>query len=136
MTTVDGYQHRRHNKTLLMAHIIFVIKYRKPLLTGRFADDIKQSVFDACKKKHWYIHSMETDKDHIHILLQYNPKNSITEIVSLLKQMSTFYAWQHYAQYLKKYIWKERTLWSDGFFACSIGNASKVTVAHYIENQG
>jgi len=132
----DGYQHRRHNKTLLMVHLIFVTKCRKPILVNGFTDGVKRIIFDTCKKKHWYIHRMETDKDHIHILLQYSPKDSVTEIVSTLKQMSTFYAWKHYSRFLKDYYWKEHTLWSDGFFACSIGNASKRTVEHYIENQG
>jgi putative transposase len=37
---------------------------------------------------------METDKDHIHILLQYNPTDSITQIVSTLKQVSAYCAWK------------------------------------------
>ena len=82
----DKYQHRMHNKNLLMAHLIFVTKYRKPLLVGKFRDDIKQYIYDICQNKHWYIKKIETDKDHIHILLQYNPTDSITKIVSLIKQ--------------------------------------------------
>ena len=80
------YQHRRHNKNLLMVHLIFVTKYRKKLFYGNFREAVKQYIFDACKDHHWYIRRMETDKDHIHILLQYNPTDSITNIVSLLKQ--------------------------------------------------
>ena len=67
------YQHRRHNKNLLMVHLIFAAKYRKALLFGTFRTDVKQYMFDACIEHHWYIRRMETDKDHIHILLQYNP---------------------------------------------------------------
>ena len=37
----DIYQHRRHNKNLLMVHLVFVTKYRKKLFCGRFRDDIK-----------------------------------------------------------------------------------------------
>ena len=32
--------------------------------------------------------------------------------------------------------WKEHTLWSDGYFAASIGQVSQATIEHYIENQG
>lgn len=86
------YQHRRHNKNLLMVHLIFVTKYRKKLFYGNFRDDVKQYIFDACKDHHWYIRRMETAKDHIHILLQYNPIGSITNIVRVLKQYSTYRA--------------------------------------------
>lgn len=51
----DGYHHRGHNKTKLLVHLIFVTKYRKPLLSGNIDNDIKQSIFEAAKENHWYI---------------------------------------------------------------------------------
>ena len=68
-----------------MVHIIFVCKYRRKLLTGSFDEDLKQYLYDACVRYHWYIKRMQSEKDHIHILLQYNPTDSITKIVSVLK---------------------------------------------------
>lgn len=132
----DLYQHRCHNKNLLYVHIIFVVKYRKKLMIGPVADMIKQLIFDICKKHSWYIVRMESDKDHLHILLQYNPTDSITKIVTVLKSYSTFYIWKQYGSFLKKHFWKENTFWSDGYFAASVGNASKATIEHYIEHQG
>ena len=132
----DTYQHRCHNKNLLYVHIIFVVKYRKKLMIGPVADTIKQLIFDICKKHFWYIVRMESDKDHLHILLQYNPTDSITKIVTVLKSYSTFYIWKQYGSFLKKHFWKENTFWSDGYFAASVGNASKETIEHYIERQG
>lgn len=133
---MDRYQHRRHNKNLLMVHLIFVTKYRKKLFIRPFKEDIKQYLYEACVKHHWYIKRMETDKDHIHILLQYNPTDSITTIVSTLKQYSTYHAWKVHSDLLKHHYWKERTLWSDGYFATSIGQVSQQTIERYIENQG
>ena len=37
---------------------------------------------------------METDGDHTHILLQYNPSDSITKIVGVLKSYSTYHIWK------------------------------------------
>ena len=87
---MDRYQHRRHNKNLLMVHLILVTKYRKPLLTGYFRKTVLAALYDVCIHNHWYILRMETDQDHVHILLQYNPADSITHIVSMLKQLSTW----------------------------------------------
>ncbi len=136
MNKEDKYQHRRYNKNLLMVHLIFVTKYRKKLFFGSFRDDIKQYLYKACVRYHWYIKRIETDKDHVHVLLQYNPTDSITSIVSRLKQHSTYNAWQSHGDLLKQYYWKEKTLWSDGYFAVSIGQVSQETIEHYIENQG
>ena len=87
---MDQYQHRRHNKNLLMEHLIFATKYHKALLTGAIRDDIKQFLYDISREHHWYIRRMETDRDHVHILLQYNPSDSITAIVRTLKRNSTW----------------------------------------------
>jgi putative transposase len=76
---------------------------------------------------------MEVDKEHIHLLIQYGPKMSILEIVRLLKQMTTFHIWKQHEKYLSNHFWKERTFWSDGYFACSIGNASKEMIQKYIQ---
>lgn len=132
----QNYQHRRHNKNLLMVHLIFATKYRKPILIGKFRTDVKQCIYETSVRNHWYIKRMETDKDHIHILLQYNPTDSITRIVSTLKQCSTYLTWRKYNKMLATIYWKERTLWSDGYFAASIGQVSQSTIERYIENQG
>ncbi len=119
-----------------MAHIILVTKYRKKLLSGNFRKSVKQALYEVCLEHHWYIIRMETDNDHVHILLQYNPADSITGIVSLLKQVSTWRLWKDCPVFLSHHYWKERTLWSDGYFAASIGQVSQRTIEHYIENQG
>jgi len=37
---------------------------------------------------------------------------------------------------LKQHFWKENTFWTDGYFVCSIGEASPETMQRYIQNQG
>ena len=79
---------------------------------------------------------METDKDHIHYMIEIPPNISISKIVNLMKSYTTFHIWQKYAPILHKFYWKERTFWTDGYFACSIGNVSEEMLKEYIENQG
>lgn len=136
MRREEIYQYRRHNKNLLMVHLIFVTKYRKKIFFNTFKENIKQYIFETAKNHHWYIKRIETDKDHLHILLQYNPTDSITDIVRTLKQYSTHLAWKNHSYILKEVYWKNKTLWSSGYFAASVGCVSKSTIEHYIENQG
>ena len=79
---------------------------------------------------------MEADKDHVHLLVSYPPKLSITSIVRKLQQESTISLWNNFPVILSKHFWKEHTFWSDGYFACSIGEANPDTIRKYIENQG
>ena len=120
-----------------MVHLIFSCKYRKKLLI-KYGEEIKQLFYDIAEEKDLNIIEMEVDKDHIHTLVQYSPTKSILEIVRHFKQISTYRIQRQNNNqiYLKKQFWKEKTFWSDGYFACSIGNVSKETIQKYIENQG
>ena len=79
---------------------------------------------------------METDRDHIHILLGYSPRTNVSDIAKQLKQYSTYQVWKCHTGYLAKQYWKRKILWSDGYFACSIGQVSQAIIEKYIQNQG
>ena len=125
-------------KHTLGAHLIMCCKYRKKLLTWELDTDIKNIVYDISQKDDtkFLIDTMETDKDHIHIMIEYLPDISISQIVRRLKQLTTDYIWKHYEQELKKEFRVEKTFWSDWYFVCSIWDASPETIRKYIENQG
>jgi len=125
-----------HSKFLLQAHLIFVVKYRKKLLTGEIETFVKNIFNDIAAQSDFKIDVMETDQDHIHMIVNYKPHIAITQIVRRLKSMSTVAIWKTHGSILKNHFWKEKTFWSDGYFAASIGNASNETVKKYIEEQG
>lgn len=97
---------------MLMVHLIFSVKYRKKLLI-RYGEEIKRIFYDIADEKDFSIIEMQADKDHIHVLTQYNPTQSILGIVRHLKQISTYRVWrQNNNQYnFKKHFWKEKTFW-------------------------
>ena len=130
------YETLNHSKFLLMYHIIFVCKYRRKLFFEPIKEEIKQIIFDISKESDFEILEMETDEDHIHFLIKSEPKVSVLAIVRRLKQESTIRLWRTQKEYLKKYYWNENTLWSDGYFASTIGNVSKEAAEYYIRNQG
>ena len=134
---MDGYNRGGHSKYSMKVHLIFVTKYRKKIfMSDRRADDVKQFLYDTSRKYGYKIIQMETDKDHVHILLEYSPKVSVSDIVRQLKQYSTYQMWNYHCEYLSRQYWKHRILWSDGYFACSIGQVSQEIIEKYIQNQG
>ena len=128
----------RHNrrKYNLKVHIVLVTKYRKQLLKGTIADDVKQKILDLCNSNGWNIIAMETDKDHIHFLIGYDTTYRVCDIVKVIKQQTTYHLWQKYSSFMSKQYWKKKIFWSDGYFACSIGEVSSATIQKYIESQG
>jgi putative transposase len=100
------------------------------------SEELKQIISDISKESDFVILEMETDKDHIHFLIKSEPKVSVLAIVRKLKQESTNRIWKTQNEYLEKYYWGENTLWSDGYFASTIGNVSKEAAEYYIRSQG
>ena len=131
-------RYNRHNrrKYSLKVHIVLVTKYRKQLLIGSIADDVKQKILDIANTRGYEIIAMETDKAHIHFLLSYDATDRVCDIVKIVKQETTYYLWQKYNSVLSKQYWKKKIFWSDGYFACSIGEVSSATIQKYIESQG
>ena len=133
----NNWKSKNRHKFLLQYHLIFVCKYRKKLLVSQnIADDIKQLSYEICNKHNVTIKKMETDKDHIHYLIETEPTISISKIVNLMKSYTTYHIWQLHQKYLSRHFWKEHTFWTDGYFVCSIGNVSEKMLKEYIENQG
>ena len=132
----NRYNRHKRRKYSLKVHIVLVTKYRKQLLIGSIADDVNQTIFDIANTRGYEIIAIETDKDHIHFLLSYDTTDRVSDIVKIVKQETTYHLWQKYSSVLSKQYWKEKIFWSDGYFACSIGEVSSATMQKYIESQG
>ena len=132
----NNFQSTSSCRYLLQIHLIFVVKYRKKLLYGNLNDDMLQKLFDISKKYDFEIKIMNSDKNHLHMLISMKPSISVSQIIRVLKQESTIYIWKKYKQLLKLHFWKEHTFQSDGYFVASIGNANEKTIQKYIQEQG
>lgn len=132
------YKSKNHSKFSLKAHLVFVTKYRKPLLKNNLiVNQLRLKLADIEARSDFNIELAEVDKDHIHTLVDYEPKVSILQIVRRLKQETTFTLWRLFEEKLRKHYYKERTFWSDGYFVYSIGvGASYETIQKYISSQG
>ncbi len=129
------YQSKSHAKFLILYHLIFVCKYRKKLLI-HFGNEAKGIFEGIAANSDFSMETLEVDQNHIHCLVQSEPRISPLAIVRKLKQESTVQLWKMHEKEVKRHFWKERTFWSDGYFCCTIGNASQETIRHYIESQG
>ena len=126
----------RHAKTRLRYHIIFSTKYRHMCLEPMH-DDLMNCMIDVSKKqKTFEIEYLEIDKDHIHFLMRIDPKESISNVIKLLKQHSTYMMYEQHYEYLRQFYWKQHHLWTRGYFCCTIGDCSRETIKNYILNQG
>jgi len=132
----SNYIRTNHSKHYLKAHIILVCKYRKKLLVGQLKENMYNNFNTIIGNSDFTVEVFESDLDHIHFLIRYIPRLSISQIVRRLKQQSTYLIWQQHPVSLQKQFWRKKTFWSSGYFVCSIGEASPDTIRQYILSQG
>lgn len=116
-------------------HIILTVKYRKKIIE-QYSNDIKGIIEQLSQQSNFDIEKIESDKDHIHILVSTRPDISPSHLIKKIKQQTTYGLWDRYSVQLQKEFWKRHTFWTRSYFVASIGSVSKDAIERYIENQG
>ena len=80
------------------------------------------------------IFEVNTDKDHIHLLVSIAPKMAVSEAVRILKANTARMMTAKFP-FLKQVYNGEMGIWSIGYFASTVG-ANERTIQAYIEHQG
>jgi putative transposase len=126
---------KNRRKYFLKIHLVLVTKYRKSIIHNDFNYFLLEEITNISLKYEFNIDLINSDKNHVHILISFSPNIKINSIVRIIKQESTINSWKIYGDYLSKYYFKEKTLWSDGYFVSSVGYVDQNTVKNYIINQ-
>ncbi len=112
-------------------HVIFTPKFRRSVLTEEIQKRFKELVFEKQEEFGYSVIEMETMPDHVHLLLDSNPKIGIYAQVNHIKGYTS--------KILRKEFPKLRsrlpTLWTRSKFISSVGSVCLETVKKYIENQ-
>lgn len=134
---MSKYCTNNHEKYKIQYHIIFSTKYRRKFLHLIDESLIKSFYRAESLTNTWKIKKLKQDKDHIHLLIEATPKDSIYLIVQKLKQVTTYDMWRQNYKILKNNYWSgKHYLWTRGYFCSTIGDVCEKTIENYIENQG
>ena len=127
----SDYRRERHSVTDLKVHIVCILKYRDDELTQESIDLIEKVFNKVSKSMNLRLLEFGAEKDHIHVLVEYPQKLSVSVILNSLKGVSS-------RMYGKAGFRKPRgdsALWSPAYFATSVGGASIEVLKEYIRNQ-
>ncbi len=128
-----SYRKTAHSVYDLKYHIVWITKYRKPILRGAIGRRVRELIRQTCASLEVYIVKGHVAQDHVHLLVSVPPKLSVSELVKRLKGRSSRKMLQEYDE-LRREFWG-RHLWARGYFAASTGNVTDEIVAEYIEKQ-
>ena len=124
----------RHVVYNLHVHLVFVAKYRRKVFTKEILDDMRGILESVCTDFEAQLVEFEGEDDHVHLLVNYPPKVSISKLVNSLKGVSSRMIRQKNYPSMKQKLWGG-ALWSPSYFAGSCGGAPIETIRQYIEQQ-
>lgn len=127
-------RHGRHCVFMMHVHLVFVTKYRKGVLDGEILNALKNTFSEVCKDFEATLVEFEGEHDHVHLLVNYPPKVSVSKLVNSLKGVSSRMARRDFPKQLKKKLWGG-ALWSPSYFAGSCGGAPLEIIKQYIQSQ-
>lgn len=127
--------HKRHNKSLLLYHLVCPIKYRRSILT----DSVSVSMVQVCKEleNRYDIFFIEIglDDNHVHFLIQSVPMISPKEIVQTVKSITAREIFRLHPA-VQEELWGGQ-FWSDGYYINTVGQyANEEVIKHYLRTQG
>ncbi|KKQ54419.1 MAG: hypothetical protein US83_C0001G0085 [Candidatus Falkowbacteria bacterium GW2011_GWC2_38_22] len=132
--TDDKHVFKRHNKTLLLYHIVFPVKYRRFVLTKEVEITLRDicSEIGICYEMNFV--EIGADENHVHFLVQGIPNMSVSEMVMKIKSITAKGIFKKHPE-IKKILWGG-SLWTSGYYANTVGQyGNEAMIRSYIEKQ-
>ena len=132
---MDDHIDKRHNKSLLLYHLLFPIKYRREVLTKEIGESLKLICIGISDRYEVQFVEIGYESDHVHFLVQSVRSISVSKLVTMIKSWSARELFKTHLE-IKRILWGGN-LWTIGYYANTVGQyGNKDVIRKYIENQG
>lgn len=115
-------------------HIVWCVKYRHRILTPQVENKLVEILDMVADCENFQILECNTDKDHIHLLINCSPQHYIPDIIQKLKGNSSRLLMKEFGTVLKKKLWGGH-LWNPSYFVSTISENTEEQIRKYIKNQ-
>jgi putative transposase len=112
-------------------HVIWCVKYRRKVLIDAVEIRLKEILSQVATEVKCEIEEMETDVDHVHVLISCDPQFGIHQVVKRLKGRSSKLLRDEFP-FLKSRI---PSLWTNSYFVATVGGAPLAVIKQYIRDQ-
>ena len=129
----EEYRHGPHTVYDIQYHIVWVTKYRYPVMKGEVGIRIRELIRQSCEARNITILNGHVSTEHIHLHLSCPPELAVSKIVQYLKGRSSRLIQQEFPHLRKRYWGKH--IWARGYFCATIGKITENMIAAYIEQQ-
>lgn len=121
----------RHSVYNINYHMVWISKYRKPILTKDIATVVRRFTREIAKKHKYKVLALEVMPDHLHLFLSARPNEAPATIIKKLKGALARKIFKEFPQ-LRRNV-HEGHLWAPSYFVGTVGSVSTETIEKYIE---
>jgi REP-associated tyrosine transposase len=115
-------------------HLVFVTKYRRGVFTKEILNELRLIFSSVCVDFEADLVEFDGEDDHVHLLVNYPPKVTVSKLVNSLKGVSSHLIRKMHYPSIRNKLWG-RALWSPSYFSGSCDGAPLAAIRQYIEQQ-
>ena len=130
---MQDFRRERHSVSRLTVHLVCVTKYRRKIFDAPALEWLQGHFGKVCTKMDCEMLACDGEADHLHTIVEYPPKLSISVLVNALKGTSSRMLRKERPDIARRYF--DGVLWSPSYFAASSGGAPLEVVRRYVEQQ-
>ena len=132
---MSEYVYKRHNKTLLLYHIVCPAKYRRKVFTEEVESILKEVCIEIGNRYEIHFVEIGLDEDHVHFLVQGVPTMKPQRIVQIIKSITAREIFKRYPK-VKGILWGGQ-FWTMGYYMNSVGRyGNEEIISNYVKEQG
>jgi len=126
---------KRHNKTLLMYHLVFSLKYRKSVINKEIGEGLREICLDISERYEVHFIEIGYESNHVHFLVQSVANYSVSKMITMIKSITAKQLFQRFPE-IKVKLWGGK-FWTSGFYVNTVGQYSnEEVIREYVKNQG
>lgn len=118
----------------LSIHLVLVTKYRRKVIDGLILQRLQQIFTEICQKWECELKEFNGECDHVHLLIDLNPKVKISSFANNLKTVSSRLIRKEFPHRVAQF-YRKAVFWKIGYFVSSTGGANLETIKKYIQHQ-
>jgi len=118
----------------LQYHVVWCVKYRRKVITEQIEKSLFEILTKIAQDNKFRILEFNTDKDHVHLLIDCSPQNYIPSMLKALKGVSARLLMKQYGNELRKQLWGGH-LWNPSYFITTVSENTEQQVRDYIKRQ-
>jgi putative transposase len=130
---MEHYRKSSHTVYDIKYHLVWITKYRKPVLQGEIAKCVRDLIREICRTHDVEIIKGHVSKNHVHLFVSVPPHVSVSQLVQYLKGESSRKMMMEFKT-LSRTFWG-RHIWARGYFVATSGNVTDEVIMKYIEQQ-